>query len=104
MRWFYKVTESIPVIGHIPLGSIDGIKYRVRNVQAGINSASGIVYINYTYEPMWSPFFWDMHFHEFLHRLFWLMKWKKGHDIIDFINTVMHIHSIKKQIRKKPRR
>jgi len=85
--WFHKVTEAIQMIP--PVRFVRGEKtYMVTYVQGGRNDESGHILINYNYTAMWKPFFWTLHFHEFLHRLFWLLKWKtltnKLDRILDF--------------------
>ena len=98
MRWFYKTTEGIPVNG-VMREHFGGKVYRVLYVQGGFDSTTGNVYINYNYEPTYNLFFWEMHIHEFLHRLFWIFKWEKMHKVMDFINLVVYKQSVIKRIR-----
>jgi hypothetical protein len=100
-RWFYKTTEPIPVKINIPLASICNVDYNIAYVSGGVDSDNGHVYINYNSHSWWNPFFWEGHFHEFLHRIFWVLKWDRMHKVIDFINHAIFLASIKKRIIKK---
>lgn len=101
VRWFFKTTESIPVAADValPLGTVDGIRYRVMTVSAGINTDTGRVYINYNYYGGFSFPFWLAHFHEFLHRIFWLLKWDLGDKILDFVDKKFWWASVVKDFR-----
>ena len=99
-RWFYKTTHKIPVKCYVPLGLIDNTHYHITYVQGGIDTDAGKVFINYNYCRFRNPFFWEMHFHEFLHRLFWLLKWERGHVIIDFFARIIHLPTIIRNVRR----
>jgi len=101
-RWFYKTTEPIPVVVevNIPLGTIDGISYKVTVVNAGLNSNTGCAFINYSgFNGFLDWTFWLLHFHEFLHRFFWLLNWDMGHDILDLFDKKFWWASIIRDIR-----
>lgn len=88
-RWFFKTTDPIPVISDVvlSLGTIDGIHYRLTTVSAGMNSDTGRVFINYNgFDGFFDFSFWAMHYHEFLHRIFFLLKWGLGHKILDLFD------------------
>lgn len=98
MRWFYKTTEKIPVKNALKRDFGD-TTYWALYVQGGIDSIAGNVYINYNFISMYNPFFWEMHFHEFLHRLFWILKWENMDRVIEFLNLTLFKHLIIKRKR-----
>jgi len=101
MRWFYKTTEPIPIVNpeeHY-IGDYEGLQWYTVSVQAGLYSKTGQVFINYCYCPIYHPSFWWMHYHEFLHRVFWLLKFKFGDIYIDFIDLIIYYKKLIKKIR-----
>lgn len=101
-KWFYKTTNPIPVIEEAnDFGWLDGTHYRKIFAQGGLNSYDGRVFINYNFQSMWNPLFLRMHYHEFLHRLFWLLKWERIDRFMDRIEHAIFIWSIRKQLRKR---
>lgn len=94
-QWFYKTTHKIRTKERIPLRSFSG--FGVVSVSAGIDLVTGYVYINY--KTKWNIHFVHKHFHEFLHRLFWLLHFELGHDIIDKIDSIIYWTYIRKLIR-----
>lgn len=100
-RWFYKTTNPIPVVEEIeiPLGTVDGFYYKVSTVLAGINTDSGRVFINYNKCSFSKLSCWIVHFHEFLHRIIWLLKWDSGHKILDLFDKKFWWASVVKDLR-----
>lgn len=100
-RWFFKTTEPIPVVVDVRmvLGTIDGIRYVVKRVSAGMNEDSGWIFINYSANSFSDFTFWLIHIHEFLHRIIWLLKWHLGHDILDRFDKKFWWASVVKDIR-----
>lgn len=100
-RWFFKTTDPIPVVVDVnmSLGTIDGTHYIIKTVSAGMNEDTGWIFINYDANSFSDLTFWIVHFHEFIHRIIWLLKWNSGHKILDMFDKKFWWASVVKDLR-----
>lgn len=97
MSWFHKITHPIQ---HKYI-----VKSLGREIQRNLTNCcifnSGNVYINYNSKnyQKYKIWFWYVHFHEFLHRIFWKLKFPVFDKAIDYVDRMIFIHNVIKNRR-----